>query len=370
MFSRVVTAVLLASVLSTVGDAQENGILVGSFHDDYTIRACGPDGRTLFMGSFPLELSAGQSSWNPQHSHWSMLGVSRDGSTISYQLPEGLRPWSAAYDGSDVLILALDFHPQTYRPPDPPPPARYQMLRFDNQANLLNQQRANFDFVPGQIVALPSGKTILLGKYRPASQDGDKNIAAVLDADGKVLNHVAFPLPPQGGGWTIESRMVAGEGAAYLVLFSNDPPATGIAKISEDGSFDVKIIPNPPYNDERQHNRWMAGPGVAVEVYHYVNKRERSTFHFDEYDLNTGDETAYRYAFTSAGGFGCYSREEVSMLVPTAPARGLSPDTLRLVFAKLQDQAVSKPVINPEPCNCEPKAENCPVKADAATAKH
>jgi hypothetical protein len=370
MRSRFSVSILFASLLPIVGYAQENGILIGSRRGEYTIRACGPEGRTLFMGRFPLELSAGQSSWNPQHSHWSMLSVSRDGSTIHYQLPEGLQPWSAAYDGSDVLILALDFQPQTYRPPDPPPPGRYHLLRFDNQANLLNQQQSNIDFVPGQMVVLPSGKTILLGKYRPAAQDGDKNIAAVVDSEGKVLSRVAFPLPPQGGGWTLQSRMVAGEEAAYFVLFSNDPPTTGIAKVSENGSFEVKVIPNPPYDDVRHHNQWMIGPGVAVEVYHYVDARERSTFHFDEYDLATRNETAYRYAFTPGGGFGCYSHDEVSMLVPTAPARGLSPDTLRLVFSKLQDQAVSKPVINPNACNCEPKAENCPVTAEAATAKH
>jgi hypothetical protein len=138
--------------------------------------------------------------------------------------------------------------------------------------------------------------------------------------------------------------------------FPYEPSTTGIAKISEDGSFDVKVIPNPPYDDMRHHAAWIVGPGVAVEVYQYVDARERSTFHFDEYDLNTGEKMAYRYAFVSGGGFGCYSKTEVSMSAGSAhvdPARGLSPDTLRLVFSKVHDQAVSAPVVNPEAPPCK-----------------
>jgi hypothetical protein len=219
MLSRFAIAVLMVSILPVTSRAQENDIVISPLNG-YTVSACGPEARTLFIEPFAQEQNFGHSSWNPQHSHWSLLGVSRDGSTITYQLPEGLQPRSAAYDGSDVLVLARDFEPQSYRPPDPPPAPRYHMLRFDNQANLLAQQPSSIDFMPGQMVGLPSGKTILLGRYRPAGQDEDKNVAVVMDADGKILNRVAFPLPPQGGGWTIHSRMVAGDGAAYLVLFS------------------------------------------------------------------------------------------------------------------------------------------------------
>jgi hypothetical protein len=365
MLSRFAIAVLLAATTSVVGytQNQDSDVVIGALHDvhdGYSIKACASDGRTLLMGRFALEQNSGQSSWNPQHSHWSMLGVSRDGSTITYQLPEGLKPQSAAYDGSDLVVLTLDFQPQSYRPPDPPPVRRFHMLRFDNQANLLNQQLANIDFMPMQMVVLPSGKAIVEGTYRPAGEDEVKRVAAVVDTDGKMVKRIEFPLPPQGGGWTIQSGMSAGNGAAYLVVFSYNPSSTGIAKISEDGSFDVKIIPNPPYNDERHHNAWMVGPGVAVEVYDYADKRERSTFHFDEYDLTSGQVTAYRYAFVSGGGFGCYSKNEVSMLTRSANvdlARGLSPDESHLIFSKLQNQAVSEPVVNPNAPPCAPTAD-------------
>jgi hypothetical protein len=234
------------------------------------------------------------------------------------------------------------------------------MLRFDNQANLLNQQLANIDFMPMQMVVLPSGKAIVEGTYRPAGEDEVKRVAAVVDTDGKMLKRIEFPLPPQGGGWTAQSGMSAGNGAAYLVVFSYNPSSTGIAKISEDGSFDVKIIPNVPFNDERHHNAWMVGPGVAVEVYDYADKRERSTLHFDEYDLTSGQVTAYRYAFVSGGGFGCYSKNEASMLTRSANvdlARGLSPDEMHLIFSKLQNQAVSEPVVNPNAPPCAPAAD-------------
>jgi hypothetical protein len=76
---------------------------------------------------------------------------------------------------------------------------------------------------------------------------------------------------------------------------------------------------------------------VAVEVYHMVG--ERVTFHFDEYDIKTGEKVASKIAHISGGAFGCYTGAEVSMLAPSAhvdPARGLSSDTLRLVISRLQ----------------------------------
>lgn len=123
---------------------QDNDVVIGALHDvhdGYSIKSCASDGRTLLMGSFALEQNSGQSSWNPQHSHWSMSGVSRDGSTITYQLPEGLKPQSAAYDGSDLVVL-------------------------------------------------PSGKAIVEGTYRPAGEDEVKRVAAVVDTDGKMLKRI------------------------------------------------------------------------------------------------------------------------------------------------------------------------------------
>jgi len=188
-----------------------------------------------------------------------------------------------------------------------------------------------------------------------------------------MLKRTAFPLPPEGGGWVFDSRrMLAGDGAAYLMLHSYEPPATGLAKILEDGNIEIKITPNAPYNDERHHSEWLFGPDIAVETYHFVDAHERCTLHFDEYDLNTGERTKSRYAFISGGGFACYSGNEVSMISPSAhvdPARGLAAETLRLVFGKLQDQPVSKPVEDPQACDFAGIHDNCPVSTAPAAAK-
>jgi len=351
MPSRFAVSVLLASVWTVAVLAQESDVVIGSIKDRYSLKACGADGRML-LGRDSLDRTG---HWSPEHSHWSLLGVSRDGSLVTFQFPEGLEPTLAAYDGSDVVVLSVDLHPRVLDPHDLQPSGpRYEMLRFDNQANLLTQQQVSIDFDPAQMAVLPSGSTMVVGGYREAGEDEVKNVGAVLDTGGQILKRFAFPLPPQGGGWTfVTYRMVAGDAAAYMVLYSYDPAATGIAKISEDGQLDIKIIPNPPYNDQRHHNQWLFGPGVAVEMYHYVG--ERSTFHFDEYDVDSGQRTASRFAFISGGGSGCYWRDEVSMQAASFhvdPARGLPPDTLRLVFAKLHDQPVSMPVVNPEACHC------------------
>ena len=376
MISRFVIAVSLASVSTLTLCAQQSDVVIGSVRDGYTVRACAADGRTLLGSPHPPEW--GQStSWSPQDSHWSLLSVARDGSIVTYQLPVGLDPRSTAYDGFDLVVLAMDMHP--HRVSDMPPhrvsPSGpvYEMLRFDSQGNLLRQQPVNIDFASSHMAVLPSGRTIVVGEYRDPGQDDWKRVAAVLDADGQMLKRTAFPLPPKGGGWVFDSRrMLGGDGAAYLMLHSNEPPASGLAKILEDGTIEIKIIPNAPFSDERHHNEWLFGPDVAVEMYHFVDAHERCTFHFDEYDLNTGERRKSRYAFISGGGFACYSGNEVSMTAQSAhvdPARGLAADTLRLVFGKLQDQPVSKPVENPQACSLAGIHDNCPAATASAAAK-
>jgi hypothetical protein len=270
----------------------------------------------------------------------------------------------AASDGSNLGVLMEDPHL----------PGHYEIDRFDNQGNLLAQRPLNVDFRPERMAVLPSGKMVLVGVYTPADHDSWKNVAAVVDADGQMLKRTAFPLPPEGGGWVFDSRrMLGGDDGAYIMLHSYEPPATGLAKILEDGNVEIKILPNAPYNDERHHNEWLFGPDVAVEMYHYVDARERCTFHFDEYDLNTGERTASRYALLTGGGFACYSGNEASMLARISygyPAEGISSDTMRLVFGKLQDQPVSNPVENPRACDCVLRGgDRCPEGAQGAATK-
>jgi hypothetical protein len=333
MFSRLVVAALLAGIASVVVLAQENDVVIGSSHDHYFIRACGTDGRNFLEHDTVEE--------NPQSPRWSLLGVSRDGAIATFELPEGESPAAAATDGSSLVILALDRHPHKVPPNSP----FFDMFRFDNQANLLSQQRVNIDFIPSQMAVLPSGKTILVGNYHePGQDDEEKHVAAIMDTDGQVIKRIPFPLPPQGGGWTLVTyRLVAGEDAAYMVLHSYDPPATGIAKISETGRIDVKIVQDAPYDDVRHHNAWLLGPGVAVEEYHMVGKT-RPIGRFDEYDLNTGEKIATKGS--SALGGGCYTGSEITTLAASFhvdPSRHLSPDTLRLVFSKLEELPLSPP---------------------------
>jgi hypothetical protein len=355
MRSRFAVATLpVTLLLSTFSYSQEPAdVIVGSFKDGYaTTLACGTDGVTFLT-------QRERTSHNPM---WPISGASRDGSIVKFQLPDSLSayapfpgnavPLAAASSGSDLFILA-----QPVLMSDESP----EMFHFDNQGDLLAQQRVNLDFHPQQMAVLGSGNAVIVGLRDATDRKDWKFVGAVINADGHALARFEFPLPPEGGGWTFVSRrMLAWSDAAYIVLHSYDPPATGLAKISEDGQLDIKIVSSPPDTDQRHHNEWTFGPGVAVEIYHYVG--ERSTFHYDEYDLNTGERIASRYAFISGTPLGCYGRSEISMFGPqtSCPARGLSPDTLRLVFAELHDQPVSMPVVNPEKVDCGCKSDPHP----------
>jgi hypothetical protein len=340
------SAILLLTVLSY---AQEHvDVVIGSISDRYYTFACGADGRT-FLKHDPVDL-------NSQNAQWSLLGVSQDGVIVKFEFPEQEMPETAAPDGSDLLVVSVDRHPHKVAPSGP----LYDIFHFDNQANLLTRQRLDLGFHPQQMAVLSSGKAVIVGLQDATDQEDWKFVGAIVDADGQVLARFKFPLPPEGGGWTFESRrMQGGSDAAYMMLHSENPQATGLAKISEDGQIEIKIVPEPIYNDQRHHNSWMLGAGVAVEEYHYVG--ERSTQHYDEYDVNTGQRTASRYAFISGGSrLGCYGQSEVSNILQGTyvdPTGKLSLDTLRLVFAKLHDQAVSAPVVNPEACHCAARTD-------------
>lgn len=62
--------------------------------------------------------------------------------------------------------------------------------------------------------------------------------------------------------------MVVGDGVAYVMLHSDQPPQTAIATISEKGNhnLDIKVIAAPLDTETRQHNEWVFGLGVAVDV--------------------------------------------------------------------------------------------------------
>jgi hypothetical protein len=143
--------------------------------------------------------------------------------------------------------------------------------------------------------------------------------------------------------------MAAGDGVAYVMVHSNEPPQTGIATISEDGHIGITVVAVPPDSDAHHHNTWLFASGVAVEMFHYlvqVGQRRRAFYGYDEYALKTGEKVATKGSFPVGFTFGCYLGNEVSMLAHSAhvdPARWLSPDTLRLVTAKLQ-QTMPKPL--------------------------
>jgi hypothetical protein len=364
MLSRLAIALLLVGILPcTFSLAQEtSGVLIGGAGERLFREACGLDGQAYFSREFEGDRSSPSS--------FSLVRFSRDGSKTIFALPTDLRRKPVvAESSSGVSVLAADLVGGKWRS---------VMYHFDSQGNLLSQHQGPADLMPMGMAVTASGRTVIVASWRDTSPQADplygfKNGGVVLGTDDQVIKHFALPLPPNGGGWVFDSRLMAGDDAAYIMLHSNEPGASGLAKIREDGELEIKIIPNAIYNDERHHDMWTFGPGVLVEEYRYVG--ERATFHFDEYDLNTGERTRSRYAFVYGNSLGCYWGNEVSLLTQTShpdPVRGFSPDTTRLAFGKLQDQPVSKPVVNPDACNCAPKADHCPAATEPAalTTKH
>lgn len=329
MSSRFAIAVLFASILPIhISYAQQvtSDVVVSgaSLNDGYGVgwNTCGVDGQVYRR---------------PGNGHLtSVMRVALDGSTLIFALPDEVWPDAVAPDGTGLNILSSHYSRAGHT---------YQMYRFDNQADLLTQHRVLIDFDPTQMAVTSSEKTIVVG-FHPddfAKRDDWKYGGAVLDADDHVIKRFELPLPPGGGGWTFAGpRMAVGDGVAYVMLHSNEPPQTAIATISEAGHIDITTVAVAPDNDKHYHDEWLFGPGVAVEVYHYlvqVGQRQRAFFGFDEYDLKTGEKVATKGSFPAGFAFGCYFGNELSMLAHSAhvdPARRLSPDTLRLVTVKLQ----------------------------------
>jgi hypothetical protein len=266
----------------------------------------------------------------------SIMRVSPDGSTLIFVLPDETWPAAIAPAGTGLNILTLHASIKGGR--------IYEMYKFDHQANLLTHHPVHMTFSPERMAVTSSGKTIVVGHHpEEMSQKEDWRYGgAILDADDQLTRGFDLPLPPGGGGWTFASlQMAGGDGVAYVILHSNTPPQTAIATIAETGNdiLKIKVIPVPEDGDQRHHNRWQFGPGVAVEEYVLPGERPRVFSRFDEYDLTTGEKVASKSAVPSGFQPGCYLGDRVSMLAHSYhvdPARGLPPETLRLVTVKLQ----------------------------------
>lgn len=338
MLSRVAVFLLLAGILPVVGQSQENNeAVLGSIRDNLSLMACGADGRTYFA-RVDRDHSAGTISGH------SVLEVSRDGSIVTFQFSNGAVPVVAAFDVSGVTVIAVS------RSHVPHERGGYEIYQLDNQASSLGQYPVAIDFFPIQMAVLRSGKTIVVGHPEASSWSHRREwtyVGAVLDADGRMVTRFDFPPPPEGGKWTFPRRyqMVAGDGVAYIVLETDSESEVGIAKISEAGGVDIKVIPEPPQDDERIHRVWLLCPSVAVEEYNYVGKRPFRMY-YDEYDVSSGEKIATKVS--PGGSAQCYFGAEVgwtSIGGQVDPSRHLSPDTLRLSFSKLENQAASSPPV-------------------------
>ena len=314
----------LAAVLAANSTAQQitNDVVIqgASVNDGYgDWLTCGVDGQVYR---------------HPGGHLTSVMRVSPDGSTLLFRLPEQVYPREIAPAGTGLSILGPSSKGERS--------VHVQMYHFDNQANLMAQSQVTIPIQPTSMAVLPSGRTILAGLSHddPQIQDEWKYGFAILDENDKLLRSIDLPLPPGGGGWTFaSSRMAVGNGVAYVMLHSNEPPQTAIATISEAGDLGIKVIAAPLDTETRHHNEWVFGPGVAVDLYIYRNERPHVTTRFDEYDLKTDEKIATKTASATGFQFGCYMGDEFSMLAHSAhvdPARHLSWDTLRLVTSKLK----------------------------------
>jgi len=326
-FRFLVAALFVASLASQIGSAQQitsDMVISGaSLNDGYGGVLCGNEGQIYRFSGYGRPAP--------------VMRVSRDGSTTMFYLPDEGAPEVIAPAGTGLNILAsrLVSHKEG---------RMFEMDHFDNQANLLMQHRLSIDFVPTKMAITSSGKTVVLG-FHPgnSSLEDHKYGGAVLDAGDQVIKRFELPLPPGGGGWTFGSGMSAGDDAAYVMLYSNEGPKTAIATISAEGHLDVKLVRLLPDTEDRHHNEWLFGSGVAVEEYRYfgyVGGTKRAFLGFDEYDLRTGEKVATKSTVPVGFVRGCYLGNEFSMLAHSAhvdPVRGLSPETLRVVTTKLMD---------------------------------
>ena len=265
------------------------------------------------------------------------MRVSRDGSTLLFNLPSHVSPEVIAPAGTGLNILSKVYPTLDRR-------LTLKMYHFDEHANLRSENPVVIPLEPYAMAVLPSRRTIVAGFHSkdPYSAEDRKYGFAILDESDRLTRSIDLPLPPGGGGWTFASPYITTTGGlAYVMLHSNEPPQTAIASIAQDGNqvLIINVIAAPSDSETRHHNMWVFGAGVAVDLYVDPTDRPHIRERIDEYDLRSGKKIATKSAYGGGIQFGCYMGDEFSMLAGSAnvdPARHLSPDTLRLVTAKLQ----------------------------------
>lgn len=320
MPSRLLSSILFLGALAIGVSSAREGIAEVPIPRDVIgeIISCGADAHAFF----PLNFAA--------------LRVSIDGSTVTFKLPDKASVADIASYATGVNILGRSTEPKLF------------IYHFDNTGNLIAQHPVLTDLDDTMMSTTSSGTTILVGHHADRSHYG----GLVLDADDRVVRRFELPSPPEGGAWTFEGPpyfenhhlMTAGESAAYVLLHSNEPLATEIARISENGKLSVKTLQEPVLNDQTRFVKWLVGPGVAAEMYHMVGDQRRIGRHlvwsFDEYDLKSGEKVASKTApmgeFTPFAA-ACYYGDSVTG-VGGVGSHQVAPDEsyLRLRIAKLQ----------------------------------
>jgi hypothetical protein len=255
MCSRLAFALLFSVVLSAASPAQQitGDVMVqgASLNDGYMgFTTCGADGQVY------RRPGSGAAS--------SVMRISPDGSSLVFTLPEHTYPGVIAPVGTGVNILSAVYATRERR-------VHFQMYHFDGQASLLEQDQGTLLLYPHAMAMLPSGRTIMTGDHLddPDDPEDRKYGFAILDENDKLVKSVYLPLPPGGGGWTFASgeHMAVGDGVAYVMLHSNEPPQTAVAMLSEEGHIDITEVAVPPDSDA---HITMSGFSAPVSLWRHI----------------------------------------------------------------------------------------------------
>jgi len=241
----------------------------------------------------------------------SVVCVAQDGSTLQFQIPDpkGVVHIFAAADNGLALLANFPLVRNA-------PSRVYRMYHFDGEGKVVTQHPVSFDFRPNLMAVTSSGKTIVVG-YLPGhgkKKEDQRFAGVVLDADDKVVQLFEFPPTAEGGNWA-PGLMEGGNGVAYAMLKSWAKPTSSVATIGESGRVDINVLPVAPDNKTRHYDKWLFGPGVAVEEYH-IDGETSFVIRFDEYDLGSGKRL--RTKSTPPPGFpiACYLGDQVVGIGP------------------------------------------------------
>jgi hypothetical protein len=253
-----------------------------------------------------------------------VLRASVDGASLMFGVPDGTQQAeTVASYSAGVNILSARTKDRATRE------FSSVLYHFDKLGNLLSRHPVPTDLVGAIMATNSSGTTFLVGHHQDYSQYG----GVVLDANDRIVKRFELPSPP-AGGWTLgrfDRLLTTGEKGAYVLLHSKEPPITEIARISETGGLIITTIPEETFDDRRQHEKWLLGPGVAVDMYDLASEqpssaRQAPTLQFDEYDLNSGKKVASKTAPVRAE---CY-------YVNAVVGQDLLGDDIRLRIADLR----------------------------------